>query len=141
MKLKLHSPEVRKPGWWLSGLALCGCLWTLPATAAPVISGSHTQNITDKQNILPFDNLSIATFPAAAVTVTITFPAAQGALTPLQPFFSQSADTYTLSSTNASGATAFLKTLTFTPMENRVPVGDTETTTFTIIADDGAGRD
>ena len=26
-------------------------------------------------------------------------------------------------------------------MENRVPVGDTETTTFTIIADDGAGRD
>ncbi len=137
MKAKLPIPRVQRLKALLWGLAFSVCALA-PAGAAPNVSGSDTQLITDKVSTAPFDNLGISS--ASAVTVTIAFPSAQGALSPLPPFFSKSGDTYTLSSTNASGAAAFLKTLSFTPVENRVPVGSTETTTFTIIADDGAAR-
>src|SRR6266542_6774938 len=138
MKAKLPIPRVQRLKALLWGLAFSVCALA-PAGAAPNVSGSDTQFITDKVSTAPFDNLGISS--ASAVTVTIAFPSTQGALSPLLPFFSKSGDTYTLSSTNASGAAAFLKTLTFTPVENRVPVGSTETTRFTIIADDGAARD
>jgi len=116
-----------------------GGLVISPASAQPNVSGSGNSSITDKETTTPFDNLNISS--SSDVTVTITFPAAQGTLSPLAPFFTQSGDTYTLDATNDSGATDFLKTLTFTPAENRVPVGTFEVTTFIIIADDGSDSD
>src|ERR1043166_771131 len=99
---------------------LIAWLFALPMAAQPSVSGSETSNITDKQTTTPFDNLGISS--SLDVTVTISFPAAQGTLSPLQPFFTQSGNTYTLDATNDSGAEAFLKTLVFTPAQNRVAV-------------------
>jgi len=84
-----------------------GGLVISPASAQPNVSGSGNSSITDKETTTPFDNLNISS--SSDVTVTITFPAAQGTLSPLAPFFTQSGDTYTLDATNDSGATGFTK--------------------------------
>jgi len=95
--------------------------------------------INDNQSTQPFSDLDINS--AADVTITITFPEANGILSPTTASFTHSGDVYTLALTDTASAVAFLNDLTFTPQPNRLAVGLVESTVFQIVADDGANSD
>ncbi len=104
----------------------------------PTIGGTQAGQTTDDKNSLdPFMNVTIEDFDGNELTVVVVLDdAAKGVLTNLGSFVEGPAGTYTFIGSPAA-ATAAIRALTFDPTENRVPVGDTETTTFTISAEDG----
>ncbi|MEJ2303387.1 MAG: Ig-like domain-containing protein [Anaerolineales bacterium] len=105
---------------------------------APTISGTLAgQTTDDKTPIDPFTAVTVADPDGDTLTVTVTLDDAnKGVLTNLGGFVQGPPGTYTFTGSPAN-ATIALQGLTFDPAENRVPVGQTETTTFTILADDG----
>jgi VCBS repeat-containing protein len=113
------------------------CACTAGADAAPSVSGSHTSRITDIETTNAFDQVEIS--GASTVSVSVVFTGAQGWLTPLTPFFTSNSGTYTLAATNTTGAEVFIRSVVFHPAKDRKPVGDTETTTFTLVAEDTSG--
>jgi len=113
---------------------------TLTVTAvddAPTLGGLVLgQAVTDKTTIQPFGTATIADVDSANVTVTVTLDtAAKGSFTTLAGFADAGGGVYTFTGAPGAAQTA-LRALVFTPAENRVAPGATETTTFTVAVAD-----
>ncbi len=111
--------------------------------ASPVISGASAgQTVNDTDTVRPFDGVVVgADAPAASLSISVTLDsAAKGAFTAASlaasGFTSAGGGVYTFTGT-AAQATAALSRLAFDPSDNRVNLGATETTTFTISASNG----
>lgn len=111
--------------------------------SAPTIKGARSgQTVNDNKTISPFRTLVIADSDSVqAETVTVTFDSAEkGVFTPASlstsGFSVSGPGAYTFSGT-AGNATTAIRALVFQPTMNRVPPGSTETTTFTVSANDG----
>lgn len=110
---------------------------------APAIGGAVAgQAVNDNATIQPFSTMTVADpdNPTQTQTVTVTFDPLKGALTPgsLGGFTSPAAGTYVFTGTAAAAQTA-LRGLVFNPADDRVAIGLTETTVFTVAVNDGAG--
>ena len=110
---------------------------------APTISGaSANQAVNDSATLTPFSNVVLADVDSANVSMTVALDtAAKGAFTAASLIASGFTDvgsgSYTLTSMTLASAQAALRALVFDPADNRVAVGLTESTTFTITVNDG----
>jgi VCBS repeat-containing protein len=106
----------------------------------PVVSfGSNPSGIDDTNTTSkPFASISI-TDPDTndTVTVKISFPDSHGTLSSGTKTVSGDIATYSFSiAQSPSSAQTTISNLVYTPVPNRIPLGETETTTFTVIATD-----
>ncbi len=119
-------------------------LWRLTADANPVVGGAITgQTVNDNGQLSPFITLSItdSRTPTSTLSITVTLDHAdQGAFTPESLTASGVVEgtpgTYTFTG-DAVAAQVALRSLVFAPTSNRLPVGQAETTRFTIQVDNG----
>ncbi|MFO7593322.1 MAG: hypothetical protein R6X15_04660, partial [Pseudomonadota bacterium] len=113
------------------------------ANTAPAISGTSAgQAVNDTGTISPFSSATVADNDGDTVALTVALDTqAKGAFTVASLTSSGFTDngngTYSLAATDTTGATNALRALVFDPTENRVAPGSTETTAFTITANDG----
>lgn len=111
------------------------------ANDAPTITGTAAQpGISDQETATPFTTVTLGDVDAPAQTLTVDVAldnADKGTLTG-SGFSETGANTgvYRFTGTTADATTA-IQALTFTPTENRVSIGSTESTTFTISVSDG----
>ncbi|QDH20345.1 tandem-95 repeat protein [Saccharibacillus brassicae] len=111
---------------------------------SPSILGTAAdQPVNDNAAIAPFAAVEIVDPDSVSVTITVTADsAAKGRFTPASLSvggFSESAGgVYTRSGTPAA-VTSALRALSFVPAANRVALGQTETVTFDLVAEDSAG--
>lgn len=107
---------------------------------APTVGGaSASQAVNDNATTSPFSAFTISDVdsPAQTLTVSVTLDtAAKGSFTTLNGFNNAGGGVYTFTGTAAAAQTA-IRGLVFTPTANRVAVGSTETTTFTVSVNDG----
>ncbi|WP_349369674.1 DUF4347 domain-containing protein [Salinarimonas sp.] len=105
---------------------------------APTVGGlALGQGVNDDATLTPFAGATIGDVDSANVTVTVTLDdAAKGSFTTLAGFTDAGGGVYTFTGTPAA-AQAALQGLVFSPTENRVAPGATETTTFTVEVSDG----
>jgi ELWxxDGT repeat protein len=116
-------------------------LWALNVTDTnepPTISGTQSgQHVNDNATIDPFTGVTISDPDDDTLKVIVSLNNAnKGDLTNLSGFVEGPSGTYTFVGSPAS-ATTTVRGLTFNPTENRKPPGGTDTTIFTISADDG----
>ncbi|MBL8757486.1 MAG: hypothetical protein JNK35_03535, partial [Phycisphaerae bacterium] len=110
---------------------------------APTITGASAgQTVNDNATLSPFAAVTIGDVDVGqTLTIVVSLDAmakgvfTSGSLT-TSGFVSNGDGTYTFVGT-ASQATVAIRALAFDPTDNRVSVGATETTTFTITVDDG----
>lgn len=105
----------------------------------PSITGTLTgQAVNDNATIQPFQIVTISDFNVANTqNVSVTLDAvAKGSFTTLNGFTDAGGGVYTFTGTAAQATTA-IHGMIFTPTPNRVAVGSTETTTFTISVNNG----
>ena len=111
------------------------------ANDAPVLGGVVTtpQPVLDTATVQPFTSVTINDAdPGQTVTVTVSYPAAEGTFTALGGF-TGSAGSYSFTGSPAAAQTA-IQGLTFVPAPNLVAVGATTSTTLTIaVVDSGPG--
>jgi len=117
------------------------CAFSVQA-AVPIISGSVTGQTVDDNNIVsPFTVVTITDVDGDNVTISITLDtAAKGVFTAASldaSGFTGGSGVYALASNTPAAAQNAIRLLFFDPADNRVVVGATETTTFTISVDDG----
>ena len=98
--------------------------------------------VNDSSTVAPFGGVTVAASPQATVTLTVTLDAiSKGTFTAASlaasGFTGPAGNTYSHSGTTPAAGQAALRQLVFAPTPNHVPVGSTETTTFTIVAGDG----
>lgn len=112
------------------------------AAAAPTITGTAASQATsDNTTSIPFSNVVIT---GSSSTVTITLDsAAKGAFTSASLTASgfntsNGGLSYTHTSDTAANLQAAMRALVYQPTANRVAVGSTETTTFTVVINDGS---
>jgi len=112
------------------------------AAAAPTITGTAASQATsDNTTSSPFSNVVIT---GSSSTVTITLDsAAKGAFTSVSLTAagfttSNGGLSYTHTSDTAANLQAAMRALVYQPTANRVAVGSTETTTFTVVINDGS---
>jgi plastocyanin len=101
------------------------------------------QATDDKSTITPFSGATVVDVdgPTVPLTVTVSLDdAAKGSLTNLGGFVDQGDGSYVFNG-NQADAQAALRGLVFTPTENRVAPGATETTTLTVLVNDGEASD
>src|SRR6266540_4006524 len=105
-----------------------------------LVAGPAFADITDKETAKPFAAINVTN--ADPVTVSIIFPDVRGTF-PTGAGFTKSVlsgtATYSLTPRSPASAQTFLRGLDFTPTENRIPLGTTETTTFTVRGTDANG--
>ncbi|TKC09872.1 T9SS type B sorting domain-containing protein [Pedobacter polaris] len=122
-----------------SGASANSPVGTQSLNSPPVIGGMAAgQAVTDKTTVLPFSTVTITdaeTAQTQSISVTLDV-AAKGSFTTLNGFTNAGSGIYTYSG-NAANAQTAIRGLVFTPTPNRVAVGSTETTTFTISVNDG----
>jgi len=112
-------------------------------TAPKIKNTVAGQTITDKETIKPFGNVSYNEPNGDNIATTITLDnSSKGSFTAASlassGFTDAGGGVYTLPSATAANARKAIRKLVFTPVENRVPAGSQETTTFTIqVTDDG----
>ncbi|MFN3686894.1 cadherin-like domain-containing protein [Salinarimonas sp.] len=94
--------------------------------------------ILDTATATPFSALSFTDAESNGGTITITFTAANGALSGTG--LTGSAGNYTLSGANPAELTARLQALVFTPAQNQVAPGSNVVTTFTLTPNDGSAN-
>ncbi len=117
----------------LALLSVGGLPNRLEAANAPTlnITGSTSLSLTDKQTDQPLKNATVSDGGGSPVTVTITMaPTGYGSLGG-----SPNAMT-TIGPESATDASSAVNALVFAPVNNLVPIGSTETVTFTIWAAD-----
>ena len=106
----------------------------------PTISGTVAgQSVTDKGTVAPFTSVTIADVDDGPQILNVSVSldaAAKGVLTNLGGFTAAGGGVYTFQGA-AAQATSAIRGLTFDPAENRVNPGLVETTTFTIVVNDG----
>lgn len=109
----------------LAGFRVLRRLWY---NQVPVISEAvANQVVNDDATIKPFTNIVLVDGDGDTISVTIIlYNYAYGTLS-----------ASTVASGTFASVQATLREITFTPTPNRVPVGGTEMTTFTITANDG----
>jgi plastocyanin len=118
---------------------------TVSILAAPVIAGTATANITDKQTATPFSAVTVTDADATVngITATITFAAADGSFTAaslLAAGFTGSNGSYaTAAGVTAATLQADLRQLVFVPTAHQLAPGQSVTTDFTLALDDGHG--
>ncbi len=109
----------------------------------PEINGAASgQTTDDDQTILPFQNITLSEPDGSNISVTVTLDDnAKGLFTPASLTASgfTGAGPYSLASTSALSAQNAIRLLDYNPTDDRVSPGQTETTTFTIAANDGVG--
>ncbi|WP_449228167.1 DUF4347 domain-containing protein [Azospirillum argentinense] len=108
---------------------------------APTVGGAGDTTTDDRGTAQPFAAVTIADLdqPGDTLTVTVTLDAAaKGALSSLGLFADQGGGVYRASG-SAADVQAALRGLVFTPTPNRVPPGQSETTSFAIRVEDGTG--
>ncbi len=108
---------------------------------APVLGGiTPVTTINDTATATPFSSITIVDVDSPAQTETVTVAldnAAKGVLSSsLGGSYDLGTGVYSFIGT-AAQAQAAIDSLVFTPTTNRVPVGATETTTFTVSVNDG----
>jgi hypothetical protein len=108
------------------------------ANAPPSIIGVQSgQTVDDNATIDPFTSVTISDLDDDTLTVIISLDnVAKGELTNLGGFVKSPTGTYTYEGSPTFATTA-IRGLTFNPTPNRRPPSNTDTTTFTISADDG----
>lgn len=115
-----------------------------PVNNLPAIAGAGAVlNITDKQTALPFSAVAIAdpdNLSTQRVTLTITLDnAAKGGFTNgVARGFALTAPNILVMTNTPAGVTAAMTNLVFKPVENRLPPGQRETNTFTLVVADTA---
>ncbi|MCX5689580.1 MAG: hypothetical protein NTV94_07315, partial [Planctomycetota bacterium] len=108
---------------------------------APSIGGTVAgQTVNDNANVSPFTGVTFGDDDNDTLNITVTIDtAAKGVFTPgsltASGFVSAGGGAYTFTGT-ASAATTAIRALIFAPTVNRVAVGSTETSTFTVSAND-----
>ncbi|WP_166455021.1 Ig-like domain-containing protein [Duganella alba] len=107
------------------------------SNSPPTITGAATAGVGDNATIKPFSSVTVADVNGDNVSMTISFNAANGALSGAG--LSGSNGSYTLSAATPAALTAALKALTFTPTANQAAVGVNINTTFTLVATDANG--
>ena len=115
------------------------------ANDAPELGGiaPGPQATDDDSTLTPFSAATLEDIdgPGVPLTVTVSLDdAAKGSLTNLGGFTDQGDGSYVFNGNQADAETA-LRALVFTPAENRVAPGDTETTTLTVLVNDGEATD
>ena len=98
------------------------------SNTAPTISdATANQTVNDNATLAPFSSVTLADAEGNALSITIALDiAAKGTLSAA-----------TISSGTIANVQATLRDITFNPADNRVAVGETETTTFTLTVNDG----
>ena len=116
---------------------------TILDTPPTIIGTSPGQNVNDNSTVSPFSNVTIGDvdFPAQTLTVTVSLDAAakgtfSAASLASSGFLNAGGGVYNLSAT-ATAATTAIRKLVFVPAAARVARGSSETTVFTISANDG----
>ena len=108
--------------------------------ADPVIGGtSASQAVNDNTTLTPFSVVTISDADVGDVTTIVTLDDdTKGVFTPASLSASgfTGSGPYTLAATSDSAAQIAIRQLVFDPADNRVAVGATETTIFTIDVDD-----
>jgi hypothetical protein len=102
----------------------------------PLILGTSLNPIGDKQTTRPFSGVTIRDVDdqlKELITVRIRFPAAHGALSGAFNLISPGLYQFI---GNGSQATAAIRTLVYTPVENRIIVAGTEETSFAVSLQD-----
>ncbi|HXT11777.1 MAG TPA: Ig-like domain-containing protein [Candidatus Angelobacter sp.] len=116
-------------------------VWFNSAGLGPlVVSGSPT--INDTSTVTPFSSVTLQTPPGDTVSVVVQIDdLAKGAFTSASlaatGFTGPVGTTYSHAADTVPDAQAALRQLIFAPVPNRQPVGQGETTTFTVIVTDG----
>lgn len=117
-------------------MLVAGLDFAAMAASSPTISfGAAPAEIGDQSTSKPLATISLADADGDNVTVTISFPAERGTF-PTSTLTVDSSGVYTLSSRSAASAASFLADVNFTPGANRIPIGSTETTTFSVTVTD-----
>ena len=106
------------------------------ANTAPTITGAvASQAVNDTATLSPFSNVTLADTENNNLSITITLDNnAKGVLSGMGL---SGTGPYTLSSDTPANVQTKLRALVFNPTDNRVAPASTETTTFTITANDG----
>jgi VCBS repeat-containing protein len=105
---------------------------------APRMVDAQTNAVTDKSNLHPFPNVTVIEYDSQRqelVTIRVSFAAERGVLSG-GGFILESPGVMKFTGT-AAQATIALRALVFTPTTNRITVGTTESTRFTVSMDDG----
>ncbi|QZY54101.1 DUF4347 domain-containing protein [Crassaminicella profunda] len=106
----------------------------------PVFEGSFTTNgeIGDNETIKPFENLIISDAEGDSVKINITFSETNGTISsPTGGLTKNGYGNYTLNLDTPENITSKLQEIIFTPKENEQEVGESVTTTFEILLNDG----
>lgn len=112
-------------------------VFTVGVSSAPVLGGAFaTPFIDDTGSVAPFAGVTLSEADGDAVTLTISYTAANGTLSG-NPALAGGAGNYTLSG-SAAALQAVLRELVFTPTANQSD-GAPVATTFTLHASDGSG--
>jgi hypothetical protein len=104
----------------------------------PFILGANPSTTDDRTALRPFENATVIEYDnqrTEQVVIRITYPSNQGTLT---GNFTEIAPGVLEFTGTAAQITAAIRGLVFTPSNNRITVGTTEDTKFTVSLDDGA---
>lgn len=129
------------PDVFVINLLLPRTVWFNSAGLGPlVVAGSPT--INDTSTVAPFAGVTLQTPPGDTVTLSVQIDSlAKGAFTSASlassGFTGPVGTTYSRAAGTVAAAQAALQQLIFAPVPNREPVGQGETTTFTVIVNDG----
>ena len=91
--------------------------------------------VNDNATIAPFTGVTVSDANGDAVSVQISYAAANGTLAGTG--LTGSAGSYVLTAQAPATVTTNLRGLVFTPTYQQGPTGSTVTTTFTLVPDDG----
>lgn len=121
----------------VNGTSAYSASTSLTTNALPALGGTFTTAgaVNDNATIAPFSGVTVTDANASALTVRITYAAANGALTGTG--LTGSAGNYTVAGASPAEVTARLQALVFQPTFGQGPVGSTVTTTFTLVPNDG----
>lgn len=115
-----------------------GVMTVTPINDAPVLTGTGPRATNDKTPIAPFPAVTLTEVDDLTIQpleVTVRYQGNHGTLA--GPGFTQTSPGVVVFNGTGADATTALRSLTFTPFIDRILIGTTETTTFTVEIDDG----
>lgn len=113
-------------------------LTVTPVNDAPVLTGTAPGATNDKTPVAPFPAVTLTEVDDLTIQpleVTVSFEGDHGTLA--GPGFFQTAPGVLVFNGTGADATTALRSLVYTPFIDRIFIGTTETTTFTVDIDDG----
>jgi|GEM_PF-1043302 len=113
-------------------------LTVTPVNDAPVLTGTGPRATNDKTPVAPFPGVTLTEVDDLTIQpleVTVSFEGDHGTLA--GPGFTVTAPGVVVFNGTGADATTALRSLVYTPFIDRIFIGTTETTTFTVDIDDG----